>query len=217
MTDLLPGWPLLATFLVASVVLAVTPGPGVVYIVTRSMLQGRRSGMASVAGVALGNLGNALAASLGLAALFTASPVAFSIVKYLGAAYLVYLGVQTIRKRSDMNTPAIAEVPLGKVFRDGLIVALFNPKTAIFFAAFLPQFISGDQPFLAQSVMLGVIFVLIAAVSDSGYALAASAIARWLAGRKQLGRLGAWLGGLTYIALGVATALIGNANGGPRT
>ena len=209
MGDLLPDWPLLAAFLVASIVLAVTPGPGVVYIVTRSLLQGRQSGMASVAGVAIGNLGNALAASLGLAALFAASNVAFSIVKYLGAAYLIYLGIQTIRRRDETNTPTVAKVPLRTVFRDGLIVALFNPKTAIFFAAFLPQFISAGQPFLVQSVTLGALFVLIAAVSDSGYALAASAIARLLANRKGLGRFGAWLGGTTYIGLGVATALLG--------
>jgi threonine/homoserine/homoserine lactone efflux protein len=216
MSDFLPDWPLLTTFLVASVVLAVTPGPGVVYIVTRSVLQGRRSGMASVAGVAVGNLGNALAASLGLAALFAASSLAFSIVKYMGAAYLIYLGIQTIVRRAEMNAPAIAGVPLRTVFRDGLIVALFNPKTAIFFAAFLPQFVSANGPFLAQSVILGTVFVLIAAVSDSGYALAASGIARWLANRRGLGRLGAWLGGGTYITLGIATALIGNRayNGG---
>src|SRR5262245_34754341 len=206
---LLPAWPLLATFLVASIILAVTPGPGVAYIVTRSLLQGRRSGMASVAGVAIGNFGNALAASLGLAALLATSSVAFSIVKYLGAAYLIYLGIQTIRRRDEGNSTAVAEVPLRTVFRDGLIVALFNPKTAIFFAAFLPQFISPGQPFLAQSVVLGAIFVLIAAVSDSGYALAASAIARWLTGSRRLGRVGAILGGATDIALGVATALLG--------
>jgi threonine/homoserine/homoserine lactone efflux protein len=210
MSDLLPTWPLLATFLVASVVLAVTPGPGVVYIVTRSLLQGRQSGMASVAGVAIGNLGNALAASLGLAALFAASSVAFSIVKYLGAAYLIYLGIQTICRRAETDISTVAEVPLRKVFRDGLIVALFNPKTAIFFAAFLPQFIATNQSFLAQSLVLGTVFVLIAVVSDSGYALAASAIARWLARRGRLDRLGAWFGGGTYIGLGIATALIGD-------
>jgi len=205
----LPSWPLLATFLIASIVLAVTPGPGVVYIVTRSMLQGRQSGMASVAGVAIGNLGNAVAASLGLAALFAASSIAFSIVKYLGAAYLVYLGIQTIRRRTQTNLPAVAEVPLRTVFRDGLVVALFNPKTAVFFAAFLPQFFTEEQPFLTQSVLLGTIFVLIAAVSDSGYALAASAIAGWLTSRRRLSQLGAWLGGITYVGLGVATALLG--------
>jgi len=210
MIEFLPSWPLLTTFLVASVVLAVTPGPGVVYIVTRSLLQGRRSGLASVAGVAIGNLGNAFAASLGLAAVFAASSVAYSIVKYAGAIYLVYLGIKTIRSRVETSAPTVTEVPLRTVFRDGLLVALFNPKTAIFFAAFLPQFLSTDQSFLAQSAVLGTIFVLIAAVSDSCYALAASAIAGWLTSRKGLGRFGAWFGGGTYIGLGIATALIGD-------
>src|SRR5208282_5488413 len=91
------GWPLLSAFLVASLVLAVTPGPGVFYIVTRSAASGRRHGLASVAGVAIGNLGNAIGASIGLAALFAASSVAFTMVKYAGALYLVYLGVQTLR------------------------------------------------------------------------------------------------------------------------
>ena len=210
MVDLLPDAARLATFLVASTILAVTPGPGVIYIVTRSMTQGRRSGIASVAGVALGNLGNALAASLGLAALFAASPVAFTVVKYLGAAYLIYLGIQSIRARAaGTGAAAVAAVPMYKVFRDGFVVALLNPKTAVFFAAFLPQFFDPGQSFLAQSLMLGSIFVAIAAVSDSVYALAASAIGRWLLGRKSLGRIGGWVGGVTYIVLGVVTALMG--------
>ncbi|MEF8749382.1 MAG: LysE family translocator [Candidatus Accumulibacter propinquus] len=97
MTSLFPPWPLFSAFVLASLVLAVTPGPGVFYIVTRSIVQGRRSGLVSVAGVALGNLGNALAASVGLAALFAVSSLAFTIVKYAGALYLVYLGVQMLR------------------------------------------------------------------------------------------------------------------------
>src|SRR5437868_8654587 len=100
MLDLLPPFPLLGAFLVASFVLAVTPGPGVFYIVARSVTQGRLSGLASVAGVALGNLGNAVGASLGLAALFAVSSLAFTVVKYLGALYLVWLGVQALRKRN---------------------------------------------------------------------------------------------------------------------
>src|SRR5882672_2530306 len=97
MQHVLPSWPLLSAFLVASLILAVTPGPGVFYIVTRSLLQGRRHGIASVLGVALGNLGNAIGASIGLAALFAISALAFTLVKYAGAAYLVYLGAQALR------------------------------------------------------------------------------------------------------------------------
>lgn len=209
MIDLLPNWPVFAVFLVASLVLAVTPGPGVIYIVTRSLTQGRPAGIASVAGVAMGNFGNALAASLGLAALFAVSSTAFLVVKYLGAVYLVYLGIRTIRRRTDLAAPTVAAVPLRTVFRDGLLVALFNPKTTVFFAAFLPQFTSAAYPLLAQTMLLGAIFVMIAAVSDTGYVLAASAVGRWLVGRRRLGRLGAWFGGGTYIGLGVITALAG--------
>ena len=129
MTDLFPPWPLFSAFLLASLILAVTPGPGVLYIVTRSLVQGRRFGLLSVAGVALGNLGNALAASVGLAALFAVSSLAFSVVKYAGALYLVYLGVQMLRSSSAENSAAVpAAVPLGQVFRDGFVVALLNPK-----------------------------------------------------------------------------------------
>src|SRR6266851_4284300 len=106
MTDLLPAWPLLSAFLVASFILAVTPGPGVFYVVTRSLLQGRRFGLASVAGVALGNLGNAFGASIGLAALFAVSSLAFSVVKYAGALYIIYLGIQALRApEREVTTP----------------------------------------------------------------------------------------------------------------
>jgi len=107
MTELFPPWPLFSAFLLASLVLAVTPGPGVIYIVTRSLVQGRRSGLVSVAGVALGNLGNACAASVGLAALFAVSSLAFSVVKFAGALYLVYLGVQMLRSSSVENSVVV--------------------------------------------------------------------------------------------------------------
>ncbi|GAA4409856.1 LysE family transporter [Quisquiliibacterium transsilvanicum] len=107
MTELFPPWPLFSAFLLASFVLAVTPGPGVLYIVTRSLVQGRRCGLVSVAGVALGNLGNALAASAGLAALFAVSSLAFSVVKYAGGLYLVYLGAQLLRSSPVEDSAAV--------------------------------------------------------------------------------------------------------------
>ena len=125
--NLFPASPLFGVFLLASFVLAVTPGPGVFYIVARSVAQGQRSGLASVAGVMLGNLGNAVAASLGLAALFAASALVFSVVKYSGAAYLIYLGVKALLATPAMTTPVSAEaVPLWPDFRDGCVVALFR-------------------------------------------------------------------------------------------
>jgi threonine/homoserine/homoserine lactone efflux protein len=154
MNDLLPPWPLLSAFLLASLVLAVTPGPGVFYIVTRSLMQGHRFGLTSVAGVALGNLGNALAASIGLAALFAVSSLAFASVKYAGALYLVYLGIHALRAPQTVLLPvAPVPAPLARVFRDGFIVAMLNPKTTLFFAAFLPQFVNTEAAPMVQSII----------------------------------------------------------------
>ncbi|MBI4995783.1 MAG: LysE family translocator [Rhodocyclales bacterium] len=210
MTDLVPPWPLFSAFLIASLVLAVTPGPGVLYIVTRSIVQGRRSGLASVAGVALGNLGNAVAASVGLAALFAVSSLAFTVLKYAGALYLVWLGVQMLRAAPEGDAaPDAAPAPLAQVFRDGFVVALLNPKTTVFFAAFLPQFLSAGAPPIFQSIALGSLVVAIAAITDSAYALAAGAVAPALRG-SALRRIGRRLGGGVFIGLGVFTALAGS-------
>src|SRR6202008_1039485 len=137
-------------------------GPAVLYIVTRSLAQGRNAGLASVAGVALGNLGLALATSLGLAALFAVSPATFTVLQYAGALYLIWLGIEAQRRKpaADPETALPA-----RIFRDGFVVALLNPKTAMFFAAFLPQFMHSGA--VLESVLLGVLFVAIAAVTDT--------------------------------------------------
>jgi threonine/homoserine/homoserine lactone efflux protein len=211
MTSLLPDPPLLAAFLVASVVLAVTPGPGVVYIVTRSLVQGRRAGLASVAGVAIGNLGSAIGAAVGLAALFAASSLAFSAVKFAGAAYLVYLGVKALRApAADHAAPLPGTAGPWRILRSGAIVALLNPKTVLFFAAFLPQFMNPAHAPIPQSLLLGALFVAIAAVTDSAYALAAGTVAPRLA---RFGRAPVWgrrASACTYIGLGVYTAASGS-------
>ena len=210
MTDLLPPLPLFSAFLAASVVLAVTPGPAVFYIVTRSVSQGRPSGLASVAGVALGNLGNAIGASLGLAALFAVSSAAFTIVKYLGALYLIWLGIQALRRPA--TAAAAGATPraqaLRRIFADGFLVALLNPKTAIFFAAFLPQFLQPGAPAL-QAVALGAMFVAVAAVTDTLYALASGAVQPWLSRASGAARVGRYVTGGAFIGLGVLTALSG--------
>lgn len=209
MLQLLPHWPQFSVFLLASLVLAITPGPGVIYIVTRSLVQGRGHGLVSVAGIGLGNLGNALAASLGLAAIFAVSSLAFAAVKYVGAVYLIYLGVQMLRHADAERAPVVAaSVPLTRVFRDGVMVALFNPKTTLFFAAFLPQFVTAEASPIFQSVILGVSFVLIAVITDSVYALAASALAPVLRGSGAR-RMGRRLGGGVFIGLGMITAFSG--------
>ena len=215
--ELVPPWPLFSVFLLASFVLAVTPGPGVFYIVARSVAQGRRSGLASVAGVAVGNFGNAAAASLGLAALFAASVLAFSVVKYAGAAYLIYLGIKALLANSVAAADVSPEsAPLWPIFRDGFVVALLNPKTAIFFTAFLPQFMSPDlsalsgNAALAQALALSAVFVLMAAVTDAAYAFLAGVIAPHLSKHKAAGGIARVTAGVAFIVLGVFAALAGS-------
>lgn len=204
--------PMFGAFIIASVLLAVTPGPGVFYIVARSLAAGRLSGLASVAGVALGNLGNAIGASLGLAALFAMSSLAFTIVKYLGAFYLFYLGVQAIRSTRVVSHRD--EVPLPgasreRIFFDGFVVALLNPKTAVFFAAFLPQFIQSPSAPVGQTITLGIVFVLIAAATDTIYALTAGAVRPWLQRAKGVTAVAKYGSGGVLIGLGLVTAFSG--------
>lgn len=206
MTQLLPSSPLLLAFLAASLLLAVTPGAGVLYIVTRSLAEGRTAGLASVLGVALGNLGNAIIASLGLAALIKASPVAFEVIRYGGALYLFFLGWKALRQpASEPGSSGIPRSSSRRVVVDGFVVALFNPKTALFFAAFLPQFVAPRGGAL-QPLLLAMLFVAIAAVTDTLYALFASVAAKRLAGRN----FGRFLAGGTYFAIGLLTAFTGS-------
>lgn len=204
----------LLAFLAASTVLAVTPGPGVIYIVTRTLAQGRRAGASSVAGVALGNFLNSLGASVGLAALFAVSSLAFTVVKFAGAAYLIYLGIRMLRApaggaAASSAQPALAPAAAGRVFREGVLVALLNPKTTIFFAAFLPQFMLASAPVLPQAVLLGALFVVVAATSDLVYVLLASLLAPRLARAGAAPRWGRYASGGALIALGVASAVAG--------
>jgi threonine/homoserine/homoserine lactone efflux protein len=208
---MLPDTPLLLAFVGASLALALTPGPAVIYIVARTVAQGRACGLASVLGVALGNLANAVGAALGLAALFAVSSAAFVVVKWAGAAYLVYLGIRLWR-----TPPAAAATPppvsaqalaLRRVFRDGFIVALLNPKTTLFFAAFLPQFMDAHGNPLAQTVALGGVFVAIACCTDLFYVLGASLIAPRLSRATRHAVWGNRLAGTSFIGLGVLTAM----------
>ena len=198
----------LALFLAATVALLVTPGPAVLYIVARSASQGRRAGLMSVLGIELGNAVHVAGGALGLAALLAASPFAFSAVKYLGAAYLVVLGLRKILRPERVAVPG--EEPADRlrvVFAHGVAVAVLNPKTALFFLAFLPQFVDPARgaPW-AQMLFLGGTFVGLALVSDSAYALLAGSVGAWLrrhpgvAGRERL------VSGAVYIGLGALAA-----------
>jgi len=210
LASLLPPLPLFSVFVLASLALALTPGPGVLYIVASSLAQGRRSGLVSVAGIALGNLGNAIAAAVGLATLFAISSAAFTVVKYAGALYLVYLGIR-MWQSAGRDAPAVLPQakPMKHVFRDGLVVALLNPKTTLFFAAFLPQFLSHGVSPVIQGVALGALFVAIAAVTDSVYAIAAGSLASALTRVRGVNRLGKRFSAGILVGLGVFTALSG--------
>jgi threonine/homoserine/homoserine lactone efflux protein len=203
-------------YLVASLVLAVTPGPGVFYVVTRSVTQGRLAGLMSVAGVATGNLGNAIAASLGLATLFAVSTLAFTVVKFAGALYLIYLGIRTLMSRPtapDPDSAGLPAVPLRKLYLDGLMVALFNPKTAIFFAAFVPQFLDAESATPAGTVSLSVVFVLVAATTDCLYALLAGSAGHLIRSRDVAMRSGRFVSGGAFIALGLFAAFSKQSHG----
>jgi threonine/homoserine/homoserine lactone efflux protein len=200
--------PTFVAFFVAGLILAITPGPGVVYIVTQTLSQGRKAGLASVGGIALGNLGNACAASVGLAAVFAASSVAFVIIKLAGAGYLIFLGIRALRTRSTMATAAHTHraSPV-KLFRDGFLVALFNPKTALFFAALLPQFINPYAPALGQSLVFGCVFVSIAMCTDTIYVLMAAVLVSKIRPRVGSRPYGRYLSAATFIGLGLYAAL----------
>ncbi|MBB6097553.1 threonine/homoserine/homoserine lactone efflux protein [Deinobacterium chartae] len=205
----------LGVFLLASLALLVVPGPAVMYIMARSLQQGRRAGLASVLGIEVGGLIHVIAATLGLSALLASSALAFSVVKYAGAAYLLYLGLRALLGRAgtpDLHLPA--PQALGRVFVQGVMVGGLNPKTALFFLAFLPQFVRPEAgPAAPQVLLLGMLFIGCATVSDSLYALLASTLGRWLQVRRNWARKQRYLSGGVYVALGVSTAVSGEAPG----
>ena len=212
----MPETSTLALFAVAAVTLLLIPGPAVLYIVTRSVDQGRAAGLASVCGVHVGTLLHVAAAALGLSALLVSSATAYDTVRWLGAAYLVWLGVRRLLAR-DEDVPAAAAGPgarrpgLGRIFAQGVVVNVLNPKTALFFFAFLPQFVDtsrGSVPF--QVVVLGAAFVLLGLLSDGAYALLASTGAGWLRRRPRVARTSRLVSGGVLISLGVTTALAGS-------
>lgn len=197
----------LLLFAAASATLVAVPGPAVVYILTRGIAQGRSAGVVSALGIEAGALVHVAAAVPGVSALVASSATAFAVVKYAGAMYLVYMGVQKLRPRADAT---LADLPpesrLG-LFRQGVVVNALNPKVAVFFAAFLPQFVDPAHAVAPQVACFGVLFVVIATVIDCAWALAAGSVGerlrRSLAVRRWLDRLS----GVTLIGLGAAAAL----------
>jgi threonine/homoserine/homoserine lactone efflux protein len=201
----------LALFVGASLALTLTPGPAVLFIVARSMGLGRRAGFLSVVGVGLGNTVHAAAAALGLAAVLASSPVAFAFVRYLGAGYLVLLGVRRLIDRGvSMAAADVVPAPAAPrdVLRQGFTVAVLNPKTALFFLAFLPQFVNPvGAPVAAQILFLGLVFVALAIVTDSGYVLVAGGLGAWLRRNPAFARGERYVSGAVYMGLGALSAL----------
>ena len=200
----------LALFIPAAIVLIVTPGPVVLYIVTRSVDQGRKAGLVSVLGSEIGNLCHVAAAALGLSAILLSSTLAFDIVKYLGAAYLIYLGIRKLLSSDKIADQTARRDTLGRIFLQGIVVAVLNPKTALFFFAFLPQFVDSSKGAVTlQILFLGIIMVTLAIISDTIYALMAGTLGRWLRGNLRYLRFQRYFSGTVYIGLGVTAALAG--------
>ena len=205
----LPDLASVGLFVAAALILLVTPGPAVLYIVARSIHQGRRAGLVSMLGVHAGTLVHIAAAAAGLSALLAASAVAFSVVKYLGAAYLVFLGVRRLLDRTaGVTTGAHLERRLRRAFLDGVVVNILNPKTGLFFLAFLPQFVDASRGSVGPQILgLGLLFVMLGVVTDGLYAVGAGTAAHWLRGNPRFVRSERWVSGSMYIGLGVAAAL----------
>ena len=204
----MPDFTHLAVFLGAAVVLLIIPGPAVLYITARSIDQGRLAGVVSVLGIAVGTLVHLIAAAVGVSAILVRSALAFETLRYAGAAYLVWLGVMKFRSARSTNVVAAApRESLGQIFRKGITVNILNPKTALFFFAFLPQFINPARPAATQILVLGSIFMLMGVASDSMYAIAAGSAAGWLRGKRLV--RSEYAAGSVYIALGAMTAFTG--------
>jgi threonine/homoserine/homoserine lactone efflux protein len=212
MDVVIPNATSIGLFAVAAALLLLTPGPAVLYIVARSVEQGRIAGLASVFGITTGTLVHVLASTLGLSALLASSALAFAVVKYAGAGYLIYMGVRRILKRTETSASPLKlrKRSLRRLYRDGFVVNLLNPKTALFFLAFLPQFVDpsrGAVPF--QIAFLGLLFTLMGLTSDGLYALVAGTAGVWVKRQNRYLDWERYVTGSVFIGLGVTAALAG--------
>lgn len=208
---MLPDSGALAIFVVAALVLLVIPGPAVLYIVAQSISRGRLAGLVSMLGIQVGGLVHVAAAAAGLSALLVRSSVAFDVVKYAGAAYLIFLGLRRILGKEEATTPgAASEKSLRRLFAQGVVINVLNPKTALFFFSFLPQFVDVDAGSVAlQIATLGLVFILLATLSDGLYALAAGSAAGWVRARSGFARSERYATGGVLVGLGVLAAFSG--------
>jgi len=195
-------------FILASLAMLAIPGPAVAYIVARSVEQGRTAGIVSALGLAAGSVVLVMAAAFGLSALLASSPRAYSVIRYAGAAYLVWLGVRILlAKPANPDLPP-ARVPLRRIFAEGIVVNLLNPKTALFFFAFLPQFVDPRGNVRAQLVLLGLTFTFLGVVTDSIYATLAGWLGRRATPAGRAGRVRQVAVATVYLVLGIAAAVV---------
>jgi threonine/homoserine/homoserine lactone efflux protein len=198
----------LISFAVASVALLVIPGPAVIYIVNRSVADGRQIGLAAVVGLELGTFMHVLAATVGLSAILATSENAFNVVKYLGASYLVLIGLRTLTRKPEAISTSASSMTQSQAFRQGFIINMLNPKVALFFLSFLPQFIDPNISSNArQSLILGSVFVLCGFIIDGIYALTASSLREVLVKGKALPFIQQYVAGVVFVLLGAAAAL----------
>ena len=212
----MPDGSTLLLFVVTSLALLAIPGPAVLYVATRSLDQGHKAGIVSVLGVETGTFAYAVAAAAGLTGLIAASEIGFTVVKYAGAAYLVYLGVRKFLERDEAPEETSSSAH-SRLFVRGVLVQLLNPKIAIFFLAFLPQFVDSSGPIALQIMVLGTIFTLLAALSDSAYVLLAAVLGGWMRKGGRARRRLAKVSGGVYIGLGVSAALSGTSHAASTT
>lgn len=197
-------------FLIAAFVLLVVPGPAVLFIVAKSIQHGQKAGLVSVIGIGLGGIVHVIFAALGLSAILFASTYAFMLIKYLGAFYLLYLGLKSFFSKTTSdptNSNAVnKKQSYHKILLDGFIVNVFNPKTAIFFMAFLPHFVSLEKGGIgSQIIFLGVLFILLAVLSDSLYVLLSSKLSKLLSGSSKFTKVRNYTTGVLYFFLGLIT------------
>ena len=206
----MPSLSTYAVFVATCLVLLAIPGPAVLYIVSRSIDQGRTAGLSSVLGVTTGTLVHVTAAAVGLSSLVLASSVAFAAVRYAGAAYLVVLGVRRLLTRhAETLVEERAPRTLRRLYTQGLVVNLLNPKTIVFIFAFIPQFVDVKAGHVwLQIVLLGLTLAGLGLMSDGLYALVAGSIADRLRGSRAVARLERWLGGGILVGLGLAAAFV---------
>jgi len=197
---------------IASLVLVVIPGPAVIYILTRSISQGRPAGLASAVGVNLGSAIHVVGAVAGLSVILASSAILYSAVKWAGVAYLVWLGIRTLRSQDEIFTNTSAEpAALKRIFTQGVIVNVLNPKVAMFFLAFLPQFVDPDSPVpWLQSLVLGLTLVVIGLISDSVYALIGGQVGGVLRRNPRAGSTTRTASGVAYFALAGVAAVTGS-------